>query len=101
MPEFANPFSGLANDRKLTQEELIRAVRYMVAAEYEAVQLYMQLAESTESELARTVLVDIADEERGHAGEFLRLLKELAPEEEELYQEGYEEVEEIIEKQKK
>ena len=64
MPEFANPFSGLANDRKLTQEELIRAVRYMVAAEYEAVQLYMQLAESTESELARTVLADIADEER-------------------------------------
>ena len=101
MPEFANPFSGLANDRKLTQEELIRAVRYMVAAEYEAVQLYMQLAESTESGLARTVLVDIADEERVHAGEFLRLLKELAPEEEELYQEGYEEVEEIIEKQKK
>ena len=101
MPEFANPFSGLANDRKLTQEELIRAVRYMVAAEYEAVQLYMQLAESTESELARTVLVEIADEERVHAGEFLRLLKELAPDEEEFYQEGYEEVEEIIEKQKK
>ena len=101
MPEFANPFSGLANDRKLTQEELIRAVRYMVAAEYEAVQLYMQLAESTESKLGRTVLADIADEERVHAGEFLRLLRELAPEEEELYQEGYEEVEEIIEKQKK
>ena len=98
MPEFANPFSGLANDRKLTQEELIRAVRYMVAAEYEAVQLYMQLAESTESELAKIVLADIANEERVHAGEFLRLLKELAPEEEEFYQEGYEEVEEIIEK---
>jgi len=101
MPEFANPFSGLANDRKLTQEELIRAVRYMVAAEYEAVQLYMQLAESTECELAKIVLADIANEERVHAGEFLRLLKELAPEEEEFYQEGYEEVEEIIEKQRK
>lgn len=101
MPEFANPFSGLANDRKLTQQELIRAVRYMVAAEYEAVQLYMQLAESTESELAKTVLADIADEERVHAGEFLRLLRELAPEEEEFYQEGYKEVEEIIEKQRK
>jgi rubrerythrin len=97
MPEFANPFAGLANDRKLTEEELIRAVRYMVAAEYEAVQLYMQLAESTDDELARAVLVDIADEERVHAGEFLRLLKELAPDEEEFYQEGREEVEEIIE----
>jgi hypothetical protein len=97
MPEFANPFAGLACDRKLTPEELIRAVRYMVAAEYEAVQLYMQLAESTGDELARAVLVDIADEERVHAGEFLRLLKELAPDEEEKYQEGYEEVEEMIE----
>jgi len=97
MPEFANPFSGLAHDRKLTGEELIRAVRYMIAAEYEAVQLYMQLAESTDDELAKAVLVDIADEERVHAGEFLRLLKELAPDEEEKYEEGYEEVEEIIE----
>ena len=97
MPEFANPFDGLAWDRKLTSDELIRAVRYMIAAEYEAVQLYMQLAESTDDELARAVLVDIADEERVHAGEFLRLLKELAPDEEEKYQEGYEEVEEMIE----
>ncbi|KUK44660.1 MAG: ferritin family protein [Methanothrix sp.] len=97
MPEFANPFAGLASDRKLTQEELIRAIRYMIAAEYEAVQLYMQLAESTDDELAKEVLVDIADEERVHAGEFLRLLKELAPDEEEFYQEGYEEVEEMIE----
>jgi rubrerythrin len=97
MPEFANPFAGLASDRKLTHEELIRAIRYMIAAEYEAVQLYMQLAESTDDELAKEVLVDIADEERVHAGEFLRLLKELAPDEEEFYQEGYEEVEEMIE----
>ncbi|HNR57683.1 MAG TPA: ferritin family protein [Methanothrix sp.] len=97
MPEFANPFSGLACDRKLTPDELIRAIRYMIAAEYEAVQLYMQLAESTDDELAKAVLVDIADEERVHAGEFLRLLQELAPDEEEKYEEGREEVEEIIE----
>ncbi len=82
MPEFGSPFSGLASDRKLTEPELIRAVRFMVAAEYEAVQLYMQLAESTDNNLAREVLIDIADEERVHAGEFLRLLKELAPDEE-------------------
>jgi len=52
MPEFANPFAGNACDRKLTKQELIRAIRYMVSAEYEAVQLYMQLAESTNDELA-------------------------------------------------
>lgn len=68
----------------------------MVAAEYEAVQLYTQLAESTDNELARAVLKDIADEERVHAGEFLRLLKELAPEEAKFYDAGAEEVEDII-----
>jgi rubrerythrin len=94
MPEFSSAFSGLASDRKLTPSELVRAIRFMVSAEYEAVQLYVQLAESTDDALARNVLMDIADEERVHAGEFLRLLKELAPDEEAKYAEGAAEVEE-------
>ncbi len=98
MPEFASPFSGNASDRKLTKEELIRAIRYMIAAEYEAIQLYMQLAESIDDELAKEVLADIADEERVHAGEFLRLLKHLAPDEEKFYNEGAQEVDEEISK---
>jgi len=101
MPEFGSPFSGLANGRKVSKEELIRAVRFMIAAEYEAVQLYMQLAESTDNALASEVLKDIADEERVHAGEFLRLLYELAPDEAKFYAEGAEEVEEEIAKLKK
>ncbi len=96
MPEFANPFAGLKKDRKLTDEELVRAIRFMVAAEYEAVQLYMQLAESIDHKLAKDVLVDIADEERVHAGEFLRLLHELAPDEAKFYGEGAEEVEDMM-----
>lgn len=100
MPEFANAFSGNKLDRKVTHEELVRAIRYMVAAEYEAVQLYMQLAESTDHKLAKAVLTDVANEEREHAGEFLRLLHELDPEEQEFYKEGAEEVEEMIEKLK-
>jgi len=98
MPEFAAPFSGMASGRKLTPSELVRAVRFMVAAEYEAVQMYMQLAESTSDPLAREVLKDIADEELVHAGEFLRLLKELAPDEEKFYKEGAREVEKEIKK---
>jgi rubrerythrin len=98
MPEFASPFSGLAASRKLNKAELIRAVRFMVAAEYEAVQMYMQLAESIDEKLAIEVLKDIANEERVHAGEFLRLLKQLAPDEEKFYKEGAEEVEEEIKK---
>jgi len=100
MPEFADPFSVLKNDRKLTDAELIRAIRYMIAAEYEAIQLYMQLAESTDNTLAQEVLKDIANEEREHAGEFLRLLTELDPEEETFYKNGTEEVEEMIAKVK-
>lgn len=98
MPDFGAPFSGLAKNRKLTDSELIRSIRFMIAAEYEAVQLYMQLAESTDNKLAIEVLKDIADEERVHAGEFLRLLMELDPEEEKFYAQGAEEVEEEIEK---
>ncbi len=93
MPDFGTPFSGLAADRKLTEAELVRAVRFMVAAEYEAIQLYMQLAESTDNVLAQNVLKDIANEERVHAGEFLRLLKALSPDEEQFYQQGAQEVE--------
>jgi rubrerythrin len=96
MPEFSNAFSGLANDRKITHSELVRAIRFMIAAEYEAVQIYEQLAESTDHELAKKVLYDIAREEVVHAGEFLRLLKELKPDEENNYAEGREEVEEMI-----
>ncbi|MGC8765798.1 MAG: ferritin family protein [Brevinematia bacterium] len=100
MPDFGNSFSGLASDRKLTHEELVRAIRFMVAAEYEAIQLYTQLAESIDNKLAREVLLDIADEEKVHAGEFLRLLKQLAPDEEKFYREGAKEVEEFIDKLK-
>ncbi len=101
MPDFGHPFSGLAKDKKISDKELVRAIRFMIAAEYEAIQLYMQLAESTDNKLAIDVLEDIADEERVHAGEFLRLLKELDPDEEKLYAQGAEEVEEEIRKRGK
>ena len=100
MPEFGSPFSGLANDRKLTHEELVRAIRFMVASEYEATQLYLQLAESTDNKLAAKVLKEIADEELVHAGEFLRLLHEFAPDEKKFYAKGAKEVEDKIKRMK-
>ena len=100
MPEFGSLFSSLSSDKKLTDAELVRAIRFMVAAEYEAIQMYTQLAESTDNRLAAEVLKDIANEERVHAGEFLRLLRELAPDEEKFYADGAGEVEEIMERMK-
>lgn len=95
MPEFVNPFSGTVPDRKLTKEELIRAIRLSVAAEHEAVHLYMAQAEATDHPLAKEVLVDIANEEREHVGEFNRLLEILTGDEAEWLAEGREEVDEM------
>lgn len=100
MPVFGSPFSGLANNRKLTHEELVRAIRFAAAGEYEAAQTYMQIAESIDNQLAAKVLISIADEERVHMGEFLRLLYEIAPDEEEFYAKGAKEVEDQIKKMK-
>jgi rubrerythrin len=70
----------------------------MISAEYEAIQLYEQLAESTDNTLAIQVLLDIANEEKTHAGEFYRLLQQLAPDEQGFYDEGFDETNEKIQK---
>lgn len=88
MPEFSHAFSGLAAGRELSHKELVRAIRFMIAAEYEAIQLYEQLADSTDNKLARKVLLDISGEEKEHVGEFRHLLSLLAPEDEAEYCEG-------------
>jgi rubrerythrin len=65
------------------------------------VQLHLQLAKSIDNRLAIEVLKEIAEEERAHAGRFLRPLRELESDEEEPFTEGAEEVEESIEKVKR
>lgn len=92
MPDFGNAHSTIGFSKKLSKEDLIRAIRFFIAAEYEAVQMYMQVAEATDDELSKKVLKSISDEEIVHAGEFLAVLKKLNPSEEELYREGEAEV---------
>jgi len=96
MPEFLNPFSGVV-PRKLTKSELVRAIRLNIAAEHEAVHLYMAHAEATDDPLAKEVLTDIANEERAHIGEFMELLRNLAPDEAKFLEEGRKEVAELAE----
>lgn len=95
MPEFVNPFSGKVPERKLTTQELIRAIRLNIAAEHEAIHLYMAHAEATDHPLAKRVLVDVANEEREHVGEFVRLLEILTGDEQEWVAHGREEVNEL------
>jgi rubrerythrin len=92
MPEFTNPFSGMVPGRKMTDAELLRALRLDLSAEEEAVHLYLSHADATDNELAKKVLMDIADEERVHKGEFQRLLNILSKEEQDLLTQGAGEV---------
>jgi len=95
VPEFTNPFSGSVPERKLTKEELIRAIRLDIAAEHEATSIYMAHAEAIDDPLAKAVLIDIANEEREHIGEFQRLLQILSGDEDQWIANGVAEVDEI------
>ena len=88
MPEFVNPFSGKVPDRKITHEELVRAIRLDVAGELEAIHGYMAHADATDNPLAKAVLIDIANEERVHVGELVRLLSILTGDEDEYMKKG-------------
>lgn len=101
MPQFSNSCNVKHCDRKLSQEELVRAIRFNIAAEYEAIQLYQQVIESTDNELVKIVLADIADEEKEHAGELLKVLMELDEDESKHYAEGAKEVEDLQKENKK
>lgn len=96
MPEFSNPFAGNNSDKILNERELVRAVRFSIAGEFEAIQLYEQLADSTDNKQVKTLLNEIAGDEKEHVGNLLRLLKLICPEEKQFYKDGWEETEEIL-----
>ena len=96
MPEFADPFSGGVPDRMLTTGELIRAIRLDIAAEHEAIHLYMAHADAVADPLAKAVLIDIANEEIEHVGEFERLLEILSPDETQFRRNGVGEVDDMV-----
>jgi hypothetical protein len=97
MPEFDDPSSGTIPKHKLTEEELVQAIRLNIAAAHEAIHLYMMAhAGATDHPLAKEVLVDIANEESVHIGEFERLLEILAGDESKWVAEGRKEVNEMV-----
>jgi len=98
MPEFTDPFRGKTPDRKISLEELVRAIRLDLAAEEEAIHLYMAHADATDHPLAKKVLIDVANEERVHAGEFSRLLQILTGDEDKWLADGAKEVDDAAAK---
>lgn len=95
MPNFANPFQG-AVARKMTNAELMNALRLDIAGELEAIFLYDAHVQATDDPAAKAVLSDIRDEEKAHVGELITLMRYLDPREAELFFEGEGEVREML-----
>lgn len=93
MPEFTNPFPGMREEGDLDTHETARALRLDLAAEEDAIHLYTAQADRTTNPAVKNSLLSIADEERVHAGEFLRLIQEMDSNEAKLLAQGIEEVE--------
>ncbi|MGH2469658.1 MAG: demethoxyubiquinone hydroxylase family protein, partial [Chloroflexota bacterium] len=75
MPE-TNP-SAYNAPRKLTDQELARALRLDAMAELDAMNLYEAHMEATDSEDARKVLAFIARDEKEHYALFQELIRRL------------------------
>ena len=75
----------------LSREHIVQALRDMVVAEYDAVQLYERFAMMITDEATKSTILDITEEEKVHIGEFVRLIEALSPEEIKSYLEGEDE----------
>ena len=85
------------NLEKIKKEDLgSEILRVGIIAELDAINLYEQMAAMTENKNIKTILLDIAKEEKTHMGEFQTLLLREDKEQERQLEEGEEEVEELI-----
>jgi rubrerythrin len=82
-------------DRKITKIELTRALRLMISDEYEAVQIYSQVAEAIDDERVKAVIMDIVREEQRHAAQFWDLLRQTDPYESTVFNMAVEENKEL------
>ncbi len=84
--------------KKVKKEEIDKEIlRTGMIAELDAVSLYEQLAAMTNDKDVKKVLLDIAKEEKTHAGEFQTLLLKLDKEQAAELEHGKKEVEELTE----
>ena len=82
---------------KVSQDNLDKEIlRAAIIAELDAVNLYEQLAGMTKNDQLKTILLDIAKEEKTHVGEFQTMLLRLDSQQKEELAHGEEEVEELI-----
>jgi rubrerythrin len=81
---------------KIKKEDLDKEIlRAAIIAEFDAVNLYEQMAALTDNKHLKTILLDIAKEEKTHVGEFQALLLMNDNQQEKELAEGKKEVEEL------
>lgn len=98
---FMDPFVGIVPAKKMTTEELLRAIRLDLAGEHEAISTYLSHADACEDEFVAEMLRDIANEERLHTFELSRLLEYLDPTEKDMRDKGIKEVNDKADEMKK
>ncbi|MGA9189654.1 MAG: ferritin family protein [Methanosarcina sp.] len=85
--------------KSISAEDLDKEIlRAGIIAELDAINLYEQMANLTKNSDIRTILLDIAKEEKTHIGEFQALLLMFDPQQKKELEEGAEEVEEELSK---
>ena len=82
---------------KVKKEDLDKQIlRAGILAELDAINLYEQMANMTENDDLKKVLMDIAKEEKEHVGEFQYLLLKYDKQQAKELEEGMEEVKELL-----
>ncbi|MBO3800415.1 MAG: rubrerythrin [Candidatus Brockarchaeota archaeon] len=81
-------------EKEYVNKEILRVA---IIAELDAINLYEQLAQATDDEDIKKILMDIAREEKTHVGEFQALLLKKDREQSSELEKGREEVEEKLE----
>lgn len=81
---------------KVKKEDVDKEIlRTAIIAELDAVNLYEQMAALAKDNTIKTVLLDVAREEKEHVGEFQTLLLKMDEEQVKALEEGRKEVEEL------
>jgi len=92
----AQNLENVKTPETFTERELTRAIRDAIVAEEGAIKQYETVIDATSDENVKTVLQNIANEEKVHIGELQKLLENLLPDEEGFLTEGEQEVQEDI-----
>lgn len=82
---------------KIRKEDIDKQIlRTGILAELDAINLYEQMANLTESKELKQVLLDVAKEEKEHVGEFQYLLLKHDAQQAEMLEDGKKEVKEML-----